>query len=552
MRLIIHSMDHQEWIKEYDLPVTVEEVMMEIEDELLYPVFLCRINGITHRLNLVVDDDCEIELLDVRDRAAYISYQTSISFLYITAVHQVLGKNVRVTVDNTLSKGLYTSIRTSGIDQDTLNAIDQRMRELAEQDLPLIGRKMTREELIEILTEYKRYDHLKILESVPDLDFANLYSLDNEIAVFYTDLVCSTRYLNLFELRRYKNGVILRYPRSSSPHHIPEFVEEPKMYEVFAEETRWDKLLGITFAYDLNRHFLKNSYLDLILLSEALHEKKIAMIAEEIHQQKKRLILIAGPSSSGKTTFARRLCIQLRVTGLKPLYLGTDDYFKERDETPLGPDGEKDFESLGAVDIELFTRQMNDLLEGKKVDLPEFDFIHGTKVYGKRLTTLESGQPIVIEGIHGLNPKLTEAIPDEEKYRIFISPLTQLNIDGYNRISTTDARMLRRMVRDNRTRGNNAAMTIRSWPKVRAGEDVNINPYNSEADAFFNSHCIYELAVLKKYAKPLLMEITQDMPEYPEAQRMLEFLEFFVEMPDDTLIPNNSIMREFIGGSVLV
>ena len=271
-----------------------------------------------------------------------------------------------------------------------------------------------------------------------------------------------------------------------------------------------------------------------------------------IKKQHKRIILIAGPSSSGKTTFARRLCIQLKVNGLNPLYMGTDDYFVERENSPLDEHGEKDYENLRALDIHLFNDNMNDLLAGKEVDLPTFDFMTGHKVFGERITSIKPVQPIVIEGIHALNEKLTEYIPKEEKFKIYISPLTQLNIDAHNRIPTTDERMLRRMVRDNLYRGHNAQSTINSWPKVRAGEDVNIFPYNSEADVLFNSYHVYEIAVLKKYAEPLLRQITPEEPEYAEAIRMLKFLRFFKTIDDDHVIVNNSIIREFIGGSIFV
>jgi uridine kinase len=271
-----------------------------------------------------------------------------------------------------------------------------------------------------------------------------------------------------------------------------------------------------------------------------------------ITQQKKRIVLICGPSSSGKTTFARRLIIQLRVNGLEPLYLGTDDYFVERTQTPVDENGEPNFEDIEALDIELFNRDMNGLLKGDEVDIPTFDFLKGTKVFGKRITRAKKGQPIIIEGIHGLNKQLTADIPDEEKFKIYISPLTQLNIDEHNRIPTTDARMLRRMVRDYQFRGHTAQSTIQAWPKVRKGEDKNIFPYNGEADVFFNSVHIYELNVLKKYAEPLLRSITREEPEYSEAVRMLKFLQYFKTIEDDSIIVNNSIIREFIGGSIFV
>ena len=271
-----------------------------------------------------------------------------------------------------------------------------------------------------------------------------------------------------------------------------------------------------------------------------------------ITEQKKRIILIAGPSSSGKTTFARRLCVQLRVNGLHPLYLGTDDYFVERKDAPLDEYGEKDFESLASVDVELFNSNMNDLLEGREVDLPEFDFITGCKVFGKRITRLEEGEPVVIEGIHALNDDLTPYIDADEKFKIYISPFTQLNIDRHNRIPTTDARMLRRMARDFQYRGYSAQDTIRQWPKVRAGEDRNIFPFSNCADVLFNSVHVYELSVLKKYVWPLLWQIKPDEPEYCEAVRLIKFLSYFRSIEDDSVIVNNSILREFIGGSIFV
>ena len=378
------------------------------------------------------------------------------------------------------------------------------------------------------------------------------YSLEGCRDFFYGFMAPSTGYIEHFQLMKYRRGVLLRFPHPSAPDTMPPYVDEKKMYQAFGEQTKWDRLLGVSYVADLNEKIENGQYKELIQLSEALHEKKIAQIADMIKKQHKRIVLIAGPSSSGKTTFARRLCIQLKVNGLDPLYLGTDDYFVEREETPLDEHGEKDYENLQALDIQLFNDNMNALLEGREVDLPSFDFLTGHKVYGGRRTMIRKDQPVVIEGIHALNEDLTPYISKEEKFKIYISPLTQLNIDAHNRIPTTDERMLRRMVRDNLYRGHNAQSTIASWPKVRAGEDKNIFPYSGEADVLFNSYHVYEIAVLKKYAEPLLSRITPDEPEYAEAVRMLKFLRFFRTIEDDHIIAGNSIIREFIGGSIFV
>jgi uridine kinase len=310
--------------------------------------------------------------------------------------------------------------------------------------------------------------------------------------------------------------------------------------------------MGISVAADLNEQIESGRSVEMIQLSEALHEKSIAYIADRIVREKKRVILIAGPSSSGKTTFARRLCIQLKVNGTDPLYLGTDDYFVERDASPTDEYGEKNYEDIEALDLELFNRNMNSLLKGETVDLPRYDFYLGKKVFGERFVKGDAGQPLVIEGIHGLNRLLTEGIDDAEKFKIYISPLTALNIDDHNRIPTTDVRLLRRIIRDSRSRGNGANKTISTWPKVRAGEDKNIFPFSGEADVLFNSAHIYELSVLKKYAAPLLAEIGENEEEYSEAYRLRRFLEFFAVIEDDSAIVNNSILREFIGGSIFL
>ena len=358
--------------------------------------------------------------------------------------------------------------------------------------------------------------------------------------------------MQYFELKNYKNGLLLRFPHQSNPLIIPEFEEQNVLYKAFSEVNRWGQLTNTNYVVDLNEQILTMGLKELYLMQEALHEKKISDIADEILKSKKRVVLICGPSSSGKTSFANRLSIQLKVNGLSTLCLGTDDYFVNRDQTPLDENGQKDYESIKAVDIKLFTSDIQKLLNGQEVDLPYFDFTKGEKIFGDKITKIDKKHVLIIEGIHALNEKLTEGISENEKFKIYISPFSPISIDHHNRIPTTDCRMLRRMVRDYQFRNRSVKQTIAEWPKVRAGEEKNIFPYADQAEVFFNSNCIYEFAVLKKYAEPLLREVKPDEEEYAEAQRMLSFLRFFDVATDDDKIVNNSIIREFIGGSILV
>lgn len=529
---------------------TIEELVLKYADELQYTVVAAKKDNNLVDLTEIIDSPCIIEFLDIRTQAANLIYQYSLSLIYLKAVKDILG-DVNVDIQNSLSKGLYTTIACDTVLTDEQVAdVENRMRQIVDADLPFVKEEVSVSEAERRFIELDQPEKLALLHKKADK--VRFYSLEGYSNFFYGLMVPSTRYIRFFELKKYRRGVIVRFPHPTRPDVIPEYKEEAKLYDAFGEATVRGRIMGVSFVSDLNRKVENGEYKELIQLSEALHEKKIAEIADMITRRKKRIVLIAGPSSSGKTTFARRLCIQLKVNGLNPLYLGTDDYFVERTNTPLDEYGEPDYENLGAVDIELFNSNMNDLLAGREVDLPEFDFMEGKKTFGKRITKIKQTQPIVIEGIHALNGALTPYIDDGEKFRIYISPFTQLNIDRHNRIPTTDARMLRRLVRDYQYRGHSAQSTISSWPKVRAGEDKNIFPYNDQADVLFNSVHIYELAVLKKYAEPLLKDIKAEEPEYSEAVRMLKFLRFFRTIEDDSIIVNNSIIREFIGGSIFV
>jgi len=530
--------------------ITLESLAGEYK-ELPFMILAAKVNYKISELTKKIEDPCTIEFLDMRDQAANLIYQRSLSLVYLKAIHDVLGK-VSVFIENSLNKGLYTEVRTQNhITQEEVQQIEERMHELVRQDISFVKEIMNREDTLKVLLNDGHKEKARMLQK-SDVDKFPFYSLEGFRNFFYGLMVPSTRYVKYFELRKYRRGVLLRFPHPSAPDKLPPYVDEALLYHVFGETKNWDRLMGISYVGELNEKIESGEYKEIIQISEALHEKKIAQIADMITEQKKRIVLISGPSSSGKTTFARRLIVQLRVNGLEPLYLGTDDYFVERGQTPKDENGEPNFEDIESLDIELFNRDMNALLKGDEVDIPTFDFMNGRKVFGKRITRAKKGQPIIIEGIHGLNKQLTQAIPDDEKFKIYISPLTQLNIDEHNRIPTTDARMLRRMVRDYQFRGHSAQSTIQSWPKVRKGEDKNIFPFNGEADVFFNSVHIFELAVLKKYAEPLLRNITREEPEYSEAVRMLKFLQYFKTIENDTMIVNNSIIREFIGGSIFV
>lgn len=533
-------------------PFIIEDLVKEYEDQMPYRVLLASVNGTDRELTTEVTGDADILLFDMRFHTADLVYQRSLSFVYLKAVKDVLGADA--VIDNSLNKGLFTTIRSrEPVTAEDVARVEARMRELVEMDLPLRKENCSLEEAIRIWEDLGWMEKAELLRGITDPKFdARFYRLDDYLNYFFGLMVPSTGYLEHFELRKYKHGVLLRFPYYTKPDEVPAYEDQNKLYSAFGEESRWMKILKTPYLPDLNRRIEGGQSKELILLSEALHEKKISDIADEINRRNKRIILIAGPSSSGKTTFARRLCIQLRVVGLDPLYMGTDDYFVERKDTPLDANGEPDYENLNALDIDLFNRNMNGLLAGETVDLPEFDFLKGEKVFGKRKMSIRSNQPIVIEGIHALNGELTAQIDEQEKYRIYISPLTTLNIDRHNRVPSTDARMLRRMVRDYKYRGHSAAQTIATWPKVRAGENKNIFPYNGAADVLFNSVLEYEIPLLKKYAEPILKEIGKDEPEHGVAVRLLKFLEFFSVIEDDDAVPNNSIVREFIGGSVFV
>ena len=536
---------------EFDHNIKVEEVYEMVKENYEYPIYACKVNNAYRSLAHILHHDSTVEFLDITSQATWLIYQNGLTILYSKAVHDILGKNAKVSIENSLNKGLYTLIHPS-VTEEVVKQIEDHMFELVKQDLPIKKEYLSKDEAIKLADSLKLKETKTLLQSIKSIDSVEIFSLDDEIEIFYDLMVPSTGYLKAFELRPYKKGVLLRFPHPEDQFNIPPYEDQTLLYNAFSEANKWGNLMGINFVSDLNSKINNNDYEKLFLLQEALHEKKISDIADMVKSQNKHIVLICGPSSSGKTTFAKRLCIQLEVNGLKPLYLGTDDYFVEMDEKPRDENGELDLESIKAVDTKLLISNLKDLLDHKTVDMPTFDFINSTKVFGQRFTKLDDDGVIVIEGIHALNSILTEGIDENEKFKIYISPFTPIGIDHHNRIPTTDARMLRRLVRDNQFRGRSAQAVIQEWVKVRKSENVNIFPFNKEADIFFNSNCIYELAVLKKYAEPLLRQIKRNEPEYAEAHRMLNLLRYIDTIDNDESIVNNSIIREFIGGSIIV
>ena len=528
----------------------LEKLVAKYQENLPYRILAAKVDNKLESLTMTLKQPCSVELLDMRDSATNLIYQHSLILIYLKAVHDVFGK-IQVNIRNSINKGIFTTIDfPRRISEAQIREIEIRMQEIVKQDIAFVRQLVPREKALKMLIADGQHEKAKLLQTATDATEAKFYSLGGVRDFFYGLMVPSTRYINQFELRKYRNGVLLRFPHPQNPNKIPDYVDEINLYDAFKEATEWSKLLGISFVADLNESIQNGRYKEVIQLSEALHEKKIAEIADMITKKNKRIILIAGPSSSGKTTFAKRLCIQLKVNGHSPLYLSTDDYFVERNKTPLDEYGEPAYEDLDAIEVDMFNEHMNALLKGQEVDLPTFDFQNGTKVYGKRILKIKKDEPIVIEGIHALNEAMTPNISKTEKFKIYISPFAQLNIDNHNRIPVTDVRMLRRIVRDYQFRGCSAQTTITSWPKVRHGENKNIFPHSNEADVFFNSAYIYEVAVLKKYVEPLLRAIRQDEPQYSDAVRLLKFLRFFETIEDDSIIVNNSIIREFIGGSI--
>ena len=499
-------------------------------------------------LDKTIECDMDLEFIDNRDRDGDRILTKTISAVFIMACRE-LYPNIGVNIDNFLGPGLYARLdRPNIIGLSRIKEIEEKMREIIKEDYSIKKNDYNRDEAIEILKNYG-YDHKVKLFKTVNKNKISIYKINNHIDTFHGYLAPSTGFVGDFKLKYYYPGVIILFPRANNAYDFKNFKEQKKLAKIFDESSEWLNIMDLAFTGTLNERVANGGLNEIIKVSEAFHEKKIGQIADEICKEKDtNVILIAGPSSSGKTTFAQRLGIQLKVNGKRPISISLDDYFVDREKTPVREDGTYDFEALETVDLDLLNSDLVRLLEGETIELPKFNFIRGKRERSGRFIKIDKDHPIIIEGIHGLNPKLTCEIPEKNKYKIYISSLTQLNLDPHNRISTTDTRLIRRMVRDVKYRGNDPMRTFELWDGVLAGEEKNIFPYQEEADVMFNSSLVYELSVLKKYVLPLLMEISEDSIFYGEARKLIKFLDYFKDIDDESSIPVNSIIREFIGG----
>ena len=511
---------------ERELPagITVEELLGEYRSHLPYRIMTARVDGDDVSLNHKLKKDCDLIFCDIRDNTGNRSFQRGLTLLYLKAVHDVCGPDARVIIRNSVNRGIFSTLELKGSapGEEGLRKIEKRMWELADSNLPFVRKTGSK----------------------------TGYSLDGYTASFPGLLPPSTGYIYSFALEVMRSGVLIRFPHPSDPGRLAYYRRDARIFDAYDEEQEYLDAAGLSYIGDMNKKIKSGSASDIIRMAEERQAERIRGIVQRIIDSGKRVILIAGPSSSGKTTFSKRLIEGLaKQSGPAPLYLGTDDFFLNREFAPRDKKGDFNYEGLDAMDVALFEQIISELLAGKTADIPDYDFISGIKSFGERKTKLKKNQLIVVEGIHALNKKMSAGIEEDVKFKIYISPLTQLNIDEYNRVPSTDVRLIRRMVRDNRTRGSSVVATMRQWPKVRAGESVNIFPYNNEADEVFNSTLVYELPVLKKYATPLLREVEPGDAAFGHAKWLLHFLDLFTAIEDEGAIPEESILREFIGGS---
>ena len=513
-------------------------------------ILLAYMDGKLRELFTPMTKDCHVRFVTLKEQAGYMAYKRTATLMFLKACEDLLGTGAttKIALDYSIGNSIFCDfLEDRVIDEAFARSIQKHMEELAKANLPITKRSLDTDQAA------KYFDRIGFKGKKELFQFRreskmNIYSLDGYDNYFYGYMAPSTGYISAFLVSAYQHGVVLQIPKRKQTEEIVPFTPQPKLFHVMQRSREWTKTMGVDTVGALNDEITHGNINHLILLQEGLQEKLLADIADEIVSKNKRIILIAGPSSSGKTTFSHRLSIQLEIAGLTPHPVSMDDYFLDRELSPRDENGNYNFETIASLDVDLLTKHINQLLDGEEIDVPSYNFITGKREYHGHKLKIGEKDVLVMEGIHGLNGTLTNEIPEDAKYRIYVSALNQINLDEHNRIPSSDGRLLRRIVRDAMTRGNDARETISRWDSVRKGEEDNIFPYQEEADVMFNSAQIYEIAVLKQYAEPLLFAVPRDCPEYQEAKRLLKFLEYFLNIPSEA-IPKTSLLREFIGGS---
>lgn len=538
--------------KRFPLGTSLSEIAEELNINLQYPILGALVNNKVKELTYRIYKPKQIEFIDITHNAGYQMYLRSLSFVLYHAVKN-LYPEASLKIQHSISGGKYCEIEDLGqpLTQQVVDNIMEEMKEINNRNLPFMREQLLTIDALQLFEQNKMFDKV-LLFRTRKLLYTSVYHLSGSINYYYGYLVPSTGFVNVFNLELYHQGLLLQPPSRHNPKQTARINAQVKLFNVFQEHKKWISILGVPHVSELNLAVEEKRTASLIQVSEALHEKKVASIADSIHTRNNvKMVLISGPSSSGKTTFCKRLSVQLEVLGYKPVQISIDNYFVEREQTPVDEHGEFDFECLNAIDLELFNKHLQELLNGNSVVIPSFDFAQGKKIYNGNTLKMNEKSILILEGIHGLNPQLTAMINNEYKYRIFVSALTQIAIDNQNPIPTTDNRLIRRMVRDYRYRGYAALDTMKRWPSVRKGEEKWIFPYQEQADVMFNSALLCELSVLKYYAEPLLRDVPETVAQYAEAVRLLKFLSYFKAIAEKD-VPPTSILREFFGGSSFV
>lgn len=536
--------------KEFLTGTSLKKISESFSKYYNYPILIGKVDNNMTELNEPITRSCSIDFYDRSSGVGNSIYGRTAQFLLIVAIKKILGNDTEVIIENSIDKGFYAKITNENINKTIIKKIEEKMKEISKTDYIINKVSVSRFDAIKFFKKKKQEDKVKVLKYISN-SYINLYRIDDIYDYFYGDLAYSTGQIDDFKLTYIKGeGFVLSYPDTYNPECTLDYVHHEKLFNSFANFAKWCQTIGISNAADLNEIISQGKYNELIRLSETYYNNQLSNIAEKIYNNKNnvRLVLIAGPSSSGKTTTSKKLEVYLQSKGIKTHQISIDDYFYNRDKTPRLPNGELDTESLNAVDVTLFNKHLTKLLEGETVELPEYNFLLGKREYNGKKLKIGKDDMIIIEGLHGLNDDLTLSIERKNKYKIYISALTQLNVDNHNRIHTSDTRKLRRIIRDNKYRSYNSSTTLKMWKTIREGEEKFIFPYQDDADVIVNSALVYEMGILKTYAEPLLFSVEETDENYPEALRLINLLRNILPIPSDD-VPKDSVLREFIGGS---